>query len=148
MTRKFYTSLLALTLLACQPAEQTPLTEILELHLPCNIATDGCTAGNDNVQLFVKFDQNFGALKPFKLQLQLDHKTQVKVEEITLIFSMNGMNMGLNKYRLIRKNDALWVATVTLPICTSGRSDWIAEFEIKSSDQHWIAQIPFVLKAG
>ena len=146
MTRKFYTSLLALTLLACQPAEQIPLAVILELHLPCNIATDGCTAGNDNVQLSVKFDQDFGALKPFTLQLQLDQNTPVKVDEINLIFSMNGMNMGLNKYRLIQKNDALWVATVTLPICTSGRSDWIADFEIQSINQKWKAQIPFVLK--
>ena len=84
MTRKFYTSLLALTLLACQPVEQIPLTEILELHLPCNIATDGCTVGNDNVQLSIKFDQNFGALKPFTLQLQLDQNTPLKVDEINL----------------------------------------------------------------
>ena len=146
MTRKFYTSLLALTLLACQPVEQIPLTEILELHLPCNIATDGCTVGNDNVQLSIKFDQNFGALKPFTLQLQLDQNTPLKVDEINLIFSMNGMNMGLNKYRLIQKNDALWVATVTLPICTSGRSDWIADFEIQSINQKWKVQLPFVLK--
>jgi hypothetical protein len=146
MKRKFHTSLLALTLLACQPAEQIPL-EILELQQPCNVAAEGCTAANDKAQVTVKFDQDFGALKPFKLQLQLDQKTPVTVDEITLIFSMNGMNMGLNKYRLIREADGLWTATVTLPICTSGRSDWLAEFELKSSGQHWTVQIPFELAA-
>ncbi len=103
-------------------------------------------AGDDKLYITVLFDQDFAALKPFKLRLQLETELQIQIDEINLIFSMSGMQMGLNKYRLIGSGNGLWIGDITLPICTSGRSDWLADFVIKSSNQQWKAQIPFVLE--
>lgn len=140
--------LLGLFLLACQSSDNQAPAELLALEQSCDIASAGCVAANEHLSVKVKFDSGFGALKPFRLRLQLDQITPVKIDGIELVFSMQGMQMGLNKYRLIRETDRLWTATVTLPICTSGRSDWLADFELKSSDQKWTARIPFVLNPG
>ena len=118
------------------PAEQLPV------QLPCDVAAKGCIAGMDDLRVIVQFDENFGALKPFQLRLQMDPKTTIQIDEINLVFSMAEMNMGLNKYSLIRESDELWIANVTLPICTSGRSDWLADFEITASNQFGKCRFP------
>ena len=67
------------------------------------------------------------------------------VREIYVTFAMQGMDMGLNRYRLYGDSMSAWKADVTLPICLSGRSDWIAEFELLLADRRVVLQIPFVL---
>lgn len=43
-------------------------------------------------------------------------------------FQMQDMDMGLNRYRLLR-HDGKWHAEVTLPACVRGRHDWILRLE-------------------
>ena len=58
---------------------------------------------------------------------------------------MVGMQMGLNRYRLLQGEEHAWYANVTLPVCSSGRSDWIAEFELTSGQQRFMFTAPFSL---
>lgn len=146
MLRILSTSLLGVALLACQPAENRAPAELLEVQQPCDVARAGCTAGNDKLTVTVQFDKDFAALKPFQLQLTPGPESSVQIDEINLVFSMQGMNMGLNKYRLLHGSDGVWTGNVTLPICTSGRSDWLADFDIQAAGQRWKMQLPFVLE--
>jgi hypothetical protein len=56
------------------------------------------------------------------------------------------MDMGLNRYRMLGDASSGWRAEVTLPICMSGRSDWIAEFELVSAGRRVLLRVPFVLE--
>ena len=84
------------------------------------------------------------AMKPFPVRLQV--KGDEPVDSVMIAFSMPGMDMGLNRYRMIRGTAGDWGAEVTLPICISGRSDWVAGLEIVTAARrlHW--NVPFVLE--
>ncbi len=43
-------------------------------------------------------------------------------------FQMKDMDMGLNRYRLLR-GDSKWRAEVMLPACVRGRHDWVLRLE-------------------
>jgi hypothetical protein len=58
---------------------------------------------------------------------------------------MQGMNMGPNRYRFIPGPSGGWSADITLPICTSGRTDWLAQFELTVAGQRLQFEVPFVL---
>ena len=130
---------------ACQrdiidrPAQPLPLLQ------SCQANAGFCTAGNEQLRLSVSLGPGVAALKPFPVTLAMDADSRPDVKEITLVFSMQGMTMGQNRYRMIRQSDRVWSAKVTLPICTSGRSDWLADLDIESDEGRWSLEIPFVL---
>ena len=135
-------------LAACQQPVDDMTAQSLPVRQPCQVSAGPCMAGDEQLQLSVLLGPGVVALKPFPVTLTLDPVSRVDVKEITLAFSMQGMSMGLNRYRMIRRSDRIWTAKVTLPICTSGRSDWIADFDLKSDDGRWSLKIPFVLNPG
>ncbi len=58
-------------------------------------------------------------MKPFGLQVE-----DKEASEVHATFLMQGMEMGLNRYRLLKTKLGIWHADVTLPVCVQGRSDW------------------------
>jgi hypothetical protein len=68
------------------------------------------------------------------------------VETVMISFAMRGMDMGLNRYRMVRGASNTWTADVTLPICVSGRSDWIAGVELVTARRRFHWDVPFVLE--
>ncbi len=84
------------------------------------------------------------ALRPFPIHIQLtDHQ---QADAVTVSFSMQDMDMGANRYRLIADASTGWNADITLPICMSGRSDWVADVELVVADRRLLIQVPFVLE--
>jgi hypothetical protein len=65
------------------------------------------------------------ALQPFVLTVRAPEGKQVYAE-----FVMQGMEMGLNRYRLERQLNEEWQGRVTLPVCVSGRRDWLLILEV------------------
>lgn len=63
-------------------------------------------------------------LKPFVVEVSAPHAEQVGAR-----FLMVGMEMGVNRYRFQREG-AGWRASVMLPACVAGRSDWLMELEV------------------
>jgi hypothetical protein len=55
------------------------------------------------------------------------------------------MDMGLNRYQLITDGAGRWLAKVTLPVCSSGRGDWLAVVEVVTEGRRFAAQLPFVI---
>lgn len=87
----------------------------------CADLTQGCTIRG----IEVRADQPPSALHPFLLSVRAPGARQVSAE-----FVMQGMEMGLNRYRLIAEKNGLWQARVTLPVCVSGRRDWVLWLEV------------------
>ena len=99
------------------PKKEEPLSIKL---LYCPDLVTGCGDG----KLQVRFSQAPKVLQPFGIDLQL-----VEARAVHVSFAMNGMEMGLNRYRLVQQPDHSWHADVTLPVCVQSRSDWQALVE-------------------
>ncbi len=109
----------------------------------CDIQ-QGCRAGDAAVSAQVRFDAPPRALKPFPVSA---HTAGTQpVETVMVSFFMQGMDMGLNRYRMLGDAASGWHADVALPICVSGRSDWIAEFEFVTHERRVLLRVPFVLE--
>jgi len=93
--------------------------------IQCSNIVEGCGKQSFNIH----FDQVPKVMKPFKVSIEA-----IGAEEAHVSFAMQGMEMGLNRYRLIKQADAIWHADVTLPVCVQGRSYWDALIELKTAD--------------
>jgi len=94
-----------------------------ESVVACSALTQGCTLEPD--KLFAQTDSVPTPLKPFSLTVVAPSAQEVQVE-----LHMQGMEMGLNRYRLIRQANGEWRATITLPVCVTGRRDWLMVIEV------------------
>lgn len=116
--------ILSLTLLAaCEQAVPPPT--------PCADLVRGCRVEQAAVE--VRVDGVPSALHPFTLTVSAPGAKQVQAE-----FVMQGMEMGLNRYRLQRQPNGAWQARVTLPVCVSGRRDWLLVLEV-DGERHTLA---------
>jgi hypothetical protein len=115
----------------------------LALSEPCDVQL-GCRAASESLVATVIFGAKPRALQPFPVKVLLEAGDQL--ESVTLAFSMQGMDMGRNRYSLSGDSTSAWNAMVTLPICTNRRTDWIADFDLLAAGRHYRLQVPFVLE--
>lgn len=85
----------------------------------------GCTFVHKGAPAQLRFSNQPEALRPFMLSLALPD-----LKKATVSFQMTGMNMGFNLYELRPAPDGSWTTSVTLPVCTVSRVDWIAELNL------------------
>lgn len=136
--------LCALSATGCDsPRESDRPVRSLILDTTCDIQR-GCDAGDAALSVHIQFDAPPRALQPFPVSVRTAGGQPV--ETVMLTFFMRGMDMGLNRYRMRDDAGSGWRAEVTLPICVSGRSDWIAEFEFLTAGQRILLRAPFVLE--
>jgi hypothetical protein len=88
----------------------------LDLSKVCSV-----TAG-----LNISTDHPPQTMRPFKLLINAPEMTPIAAS-----FAMQGMDMGLNRYRLIKQENGRWAADVTLPVCIQGRSSWLLQLEME-----------------
>lgn len=93
--------------------------------IACADISKGCLV--DGIRL--RFDHVPSVMKPFRLSAELGRATEAHAS-----FAMQGMDMGLNRYRLLQQADAVWTAEVVLPVCVRGRSDWIMLLEVQTPE--------------
>lgn len=112
---------LALVVLAACSQKTAPVAQCADPLRGCWLAWDG--KGAD-----VRFLAAPGGLKPFGLQVAAPGANAVSAS-----FSMRDMDMGENRYRLVRGTDGAWRADVILPVCVAGRADWTMTLEVDGS---------------
>lgn len=101
----------------------------------CPNLVAGCTvmAGGRHIRLGT--DQTIKPLKPFAIRVEAKGVAKVEAR-----FTMEGMDMGFNVYTLRADSQGVFRTTATLPVCVSGRRDWIMTLDV---DDTRIA-VPFV----
>ena len=97
-----------------QPQAQSPMR--------CEDVVAGCRIPGAAVR--VAFDRVPQAMQPFLLRVDWPQARSVHAS-----FSMQGMEMGLNRYRLLAQEPGRWEARIILPACVQGRSDWVVRLE-------------------
>jgi hypothetical protein len=100
-----------------QPATATTIA--------CADALAGCRFEHRGAPASVRFSVPPVPLEPFEIRL-----TGTTVERASAEFQMVGMDMGFNRYDLRRAADGALVARVTLPVCVSGRRDWVLYLDL------------------
>lgn len=89
------------------------------LALACPDPLAGCTFNHAGLPVRVQFSQTPVPLEEFMLSVRAPGTQRVSAE-----FQMEGMDMGFNRYDL-RPAAGIYSARITLPVCVSGRRDWI-----------------------
>jgi hypothetical protein len=129
--RYFWWGALALVLLTglllSRPTVQPPAVIVT-----CPDIVKGCAL--PHARLHVRFDRRPHPMQPFRIEVVLR-----EVREVHARFSMRGMEMGLNRYRLLPDGPGHWHAEVMLPVCIQGRGDWILLLEANGSSY----EVPF-----
>lgn len=132
-----------LPLTACdRHADKALPVEHILVELPCDVS-DGCTLTAPGLTAKVVMGADRHVLRPFPVKLEI--ATELSIEQVTLGASMKGMDMGLNRYQLLSTDGKSWNARVTLPVCVSGRTDWIALFELTGGGKRMQFQVSFSL---
>ena len=121
--------LLQLFLVGC--SKSIEFTE-LGLASDCDVAKNTCKVSHDRTDISMALGKDVIPLKPFDAVVTIDG---IKVEPGSVIadFQMQGMDMGVNRYRMVG-DSGMWSGKITLPVCTASRMDWTAIVEFTSSD--------------
>lgn len=113
----------------------------------CDSARRPCVVAGDGLEVEWRLGPSLRPMQAFAMQLrslrgELGQSAQVMVD-----FQMRDMDMGLNRYRLEPAGAGVWQGRATLPVCVSGRSDWIARLTIHDGARTWTAELPFTVEA-
>ena len=101
-----------------QPQVQSPMR--------CDDVVAGCIIPGPGVRVY--FDRVPKTMQAFHLLVDWPQAQAVHVS-----FSMQGMEMGLNRYRLLAQGGGRWDGEIILPACVQGRSDWV--MQLQSGDE-------------
>ena len=100
--------------------------------VPCPDIVTGCADPQSGLR--VRFNQTPRPMQAFKVDVVLP-----EAHEVYARFVMQGMEMGLNRYRLLLDGTGRWQAEVMLPACVQGRRDWLLILEADGTRY----QLPF-----
>jgi len=93
--------------------------------IACSDPVAGCDFRHRGDSARVHFSELPVPLEPFTLSVTAPGSARVSVE-----FQMVGMDMGFNRYDLRSLPDGTFSSRITLPVCVSGRQDWLLYLQI------------------
>ena len=115
-----------LVLVACNKSPDAML-----LAVTCRDPLAGCRL---DAGIEIRFSQTPTVMQAFDLEVAAPQGADLHAS-----FQMRGMEMGMNRYRLLQENGK-WRAKVMLPACVQGRRDWILRLEVSGKTY----EMPFV----
>lgn len=120
--------------------EQT--RKVLGTASGCDAAIESCQIVNGPINVSLTLGPDVKPLVAFPVQLQIDGG-EVIPHSVIADFQMQGMDMGMNRYRLQSLTQGKWNGKATLPVCTTSRMDWLAVIEFSLDGQPYSAIFPF-----
>ncbi len=120
--------LLSMLLPGCGPEERAlPMT----VDAGCDAAATPCRAEAQGLSLRFRLVPPVRPLSRFEVELTAEGPSAAPIEGVEVRFEMADMDMGLNRYRLDARGEGRWTGVAMLPVCSSGRSDWLARVRIR-----------------
>ena len=115
----------------------------------CGVESKKCIVEFNKLKLKILLDENIYYLKPFKVSVLNENMDELELESIQVDFKMKSMDMGVNRF-FFKKNEVenahIWNAKVLLPICITGRADWISEFIVTTKSSKYLISLPISVK--
>jgi hypothetical protein len=93
--------------------------------MQCADLRAGCRTLLGDRQVSVGIVGELKLLKAFEVWVRVEG-----VEKIQASFTMTGMDMGFNLYTLRPDGQGAYRAKITLPMCISGRHDWLLHIDL------------------
>jgi hypothetical protein len=133
------------------------IAQLVPQHLPATaplamtLDTEGCmpvgapcTARHGDVALTVELAERVVYLTPFAIEVRLSRLDAGGVRSVSAQFDMVGMSMGVNRIALERSAEEAqrWHAKAILPVCASGRRDWVMTVDVVSESARYRATMP------
>ena len=109
----------------------------------CSPVGGPCTVTVPPRSLALELNGDVRPLRPIELLLRLPDSALPSAGPASVDFVMVGMDMGLNRYTLTRQADGSYRAKIILPVCSTGRSDWVAKVSAVVGQEMWTAEFPF-----
>jgi len=123
-------ALLALVLWTHRAPDGVGVTQV-----SCTTLASGCSLHVDGREISLGMTGDPKPLAPFKIWVKA-----VGARKVEARFVMEGMDMGFNLYTLHADNQGVFRANVTLPICVTGRRDWVMILDVDKTRLN----VPFV----
>lgn len=114
----------------------------LNTQAHCQLVGTGCVAIQEEKVLRLRLLKAAQPLEPFTLELFASQPVVNPMVE----FIMVDMDMGVHRYRFLPQKEGGWVAKVILPICTTGRIDWLVTVSADFQGRRWQAEFPLLLE--
>lgn len=96
------------------------------MAVPCADPLAGCVLSRHHgVTASMRFSAQPAPMEPFELRVTAPGARRVSAE-----FQMVGMDMGFNRYDLHPTPGGEFASRVTLPVCVSGRRDWVLYLDV------------------
>lgn len=111
----------------------------LEPDGECILDADGCAYRVEGRPLRIRAQDSIRTLEPFPVYID----GSVALTAAQVVFTMEGMDMGLNLFRFEQADAGMWRTTATLPVCTADRADWLATFTLETGNGLFRATVPF-----
>lgn len=119
------------------------LTQV-ETPTDCEIKGEGCPVSIDGLGTFlVTMPERVVPLEKFAFEVTPQGEAARSVGEVRVDFEMVGMDMGINAYRLERLADGRYRQDIILPVCTTTRTDWMANLTLRSTEGGYLVRLPF-----
>ena len=119
--------------------EPKPRQLLNVLDLNCNPGKSVCAATNQDSSLTLYFPEQVHYLRPFIMQVTTKGFSNTVIEAVYVDYTMVGMDMGLNRFSLLPVTDAKgqqrYEGEGILPVCVSGRVDWLANVNIVTTEK-------------
>jgi hypothetical protein len=103
--------------------------------LACPDLQKGCGIDLDGKAVKVVISGEIKPLQAFQVRVEAP-----RVDKVEARFTMEGMDMGFNLYTLRAQNPGVFQANVTLPVCVTGRRDWVMRLSVDGAK----LAVPFV----
>lgn len=112
----------------------------------CPLKGAGCALALGSVgHVLVRAPSVIKPLVKFTLDVVPQGNTAKSMGAVSVNFEMVGMDMGVNQYPLTRAADGTYSQKIILPVCTTTRTDWVADLSFSTTDGTYAATIPFVV---
>ena len=116
----------------------------------CNVQENKCKVNIEKIYFNIVMDKDIFYLKKFNVDVFVDNEFKEKIKSIKVYFKMKNMNMGNNVFvlnkLLLKKERQNWNTAAVLPICVSGRADWVAALEVIIENKIYIIEFPIQVK--
>ena len=116
----------------------------------CNVQENKCKVNIEKISFNIVMAKDVFYLKKFNVDVFVENEFKKRIKSIKVSFKMKSMNMGNNVFvlnkRLSNKERLNWNTTAVLPICVSGRPDWISTLEVIIENKKYILEFPIQVK--
>lgn len=129
--------------------EQNPGHVLSLRNQNCNPAKLVCVAADQDYAITLYFPEQVHYLRPFRMLVTTKGFRNTVIEAVNVEYTMVGMDMGLNRFTLSsmieEKGNLSYEGEGILPVCVSGRVDWLANVHIITAEKVYEAEFKFAV---